>query len=166
MRRLTLAELNGRAGDAEHIFGSFQMSHFRARVLLLAIAIASLGPNASHADPTNGERLARQWCANCHVINGSGPSATLPQGPPSFRVVAGHLNPEQLRAFLTHPHGQMPDLSLTRSDMEIFVVAAAIGQPVDQRRVAVMGKDNRLVGGEQRVEIMIAEPVRVVFARL
>ena len=73
------------------------------------------------ADVVAGERLARQWCANCHVIDGSGPSASLPQGPPSFRVAAGHLNPEQLRAFLTHPHGQMPDLSLTRSEIDDLI---------------------------------------------
>ena len=97
------------------------MSHFPARARLLAFAIAFLGPNASYADVANGERLARQWCANCHVINGSGPSATLPQGPPSFRVAAGHLNPGGLRAFLTHPHGQMPDLSLTRSEIDDLI---------------------------------------------
>ena len=74
-----------------------------------------------HADAANGERLARQWCANCHVIDSSGPSATLPQGPPSFRVAAGHLNPGELRAFLTHPHGQMPDLALTRSEIDDLI---------------------------------------------
>jgi len=74
-----------------------------------------------HADVANGGRLARQWCANCHVIDGSGPSATLPQGPPSFRVAAGHLNPGELRAFLTHPHGQMPDLALTRSEIDDLI---------------------------------------------
>jgi len=84
-------------------------------------AVASLNTVPAHADFANGERLARQWCANCHVIDGSGPSASLPQGPPSFRVAAGHLNPEQLRAFLTHPHGQMPDLSLTRSEIDDLI---------------------------------------------
>ena len=97
------------------------MSHFRSRVLLLAFAIALLGPNVSHADMANGERLAHQWCANCHVINGGGPSATLPQGPPSFRVAAGHLNPGELRAFLSHPHGQMPHFSLTRSEIDDLI---------------------------------------------
>src|SRR6476620_9013497 len=73
------------------------------------------------ADVANGERLARQWCATCHVIESSGPSATLPQGPPSFRVAAGHLNSGELRAFLTHPHGQMPDLALTRSEIDDLI---------------------------------------------
>src|SRR5438874_9724653 len=90
----------------------------RILALMAALMAMCLLSRTADADAANGERLARQWCANCHVINGSGPSATLPQGPPSFRVVAGHLNPEQLRAFLTHPHGQMPDLSLTRSEID------------------------------------------------
>lgn len=87
-------------------------------VVAFAVALPS---KAALADVAAGERLARQWCANCHVTDGSGPSATLPQGPPSFRVAAGHLNPEQLRAFLTHPHGQMPDLSLTRSEIDDLI---------------------------------------------
>ena len=45
----------------------------------------------------------------------------LPQGPPSFRVAAGHLSPGELRAFLTHPHGQMPDFSLTRSEIDDLI---------------------------------------------
>jgi cytochrome c len=93
------------------------------RVVISAVATlaVALSCKAGLADVAAGERLARQWCANCHVINGSGPSATVPQSPPSFRVAAGHLNPEQLRAFLTHPHGQMPDLSLTRSEIDDLI---------------------------------------------
>jgi mono/diheme cytochrome c family protein len=89
--------------------------------LTLVLALASLAPVGALADIADGERLARQWCANCHVIDGSGPSNSLPQGPPSFRVAAGHLNPAELRAFLTRPHGQMPDLSLTRAEIDDLI---------------------------------------------
>ena len=66
--------------------------------------------------------MALQWCANCHVVNsGGGPSATVPQGPPSFRTIAGHMNPDQLRAFLSHPHGAMPDLALTRTEINDLI---------------------------------------------
>jgi cytochrome c len=90
-------------------------------VLFMLPAAWLLQSQSARADAVNGERVARQWCANCHVIDGSGPSATLPQGPPSFRVAAGHLNPGELRAFLTHPHGQMPDLALTRSEIDDLI---------------------------------------------
>jgi len=64
---------------------------------------------------------ARSWhgngCANCHLI-GEAPASSAQQGPPSFRVIAGRLTGEQLRTFLTHPHGAMPDLSLSRSEID------------------------------------------------
>jgi mono/diheme cytochrome c family protein len=86
-----------------------------------ALAAMCLASAPAGADAANGERLARQWCANCHVIDGSGPSARLPQGPPSFRVAAGHLNPGELRAFLSHPHGAMPDLALSRAEIDDLI---------------------------------------------
>jgi mono/diheme cytochrome c family protein len=89
--------------------------------ILAAVALVCLTSQLARADVASGELLAQQWCANCHVIDGSGPSATLPQGPPSFRVAAGHRNPGELRAFLTHPHGQMPDLSLTRTEIDDLI---------------------------------------------
>ena len=94
------------------------------RTFLTVVALAGLWlwPQPAAADAANGERLARQWCANCHVIDGGGPSATLPQGPPSFAVAAGHLNPGELRAFLSHPHGAMPDLALTRVEIEDLIL--------------------------------------------
>jgi len=55
------------------------------------------------------------------VINGGGPSASLPQGPPSFHIASNHLNPEELRAFLTRPHGAMPDLALTRAEIDDLI---------------------------------------------
>lgn len=97
------------------------MSWFRTGALFVAVAVVLLQSPATRADVAYGERLARQWCANCHVINGSGPSAMLPQGPPSFRVAAGHLSPGELRAFLAHPHGQMPDFSLTRPEIDDLI---------------------------------------------
>jgi mono/diheme cytochrome c family protein len=87
----------------------------------LALLLASLSPIAARADAAAGERLARQWCASCHVIDKSGPATTLPQGPPAFRVIAQHLDAAEIRAFLTHPHGAMPDLSLTRADIEDLI---------------------------------------------
>ena len=90
-------------------------------VAALAIGLGWSLPLPALADAANGERLARQWCANCHVIDAAGPSATITQGPPSFRTAAGHLNPGELRTWLTHPHGAMPDLSLTRAEIDDLI---------------------------------------------
>ena len=51
---------------------------------------------------------------------------------------------------------------LVAADVEVVVVGAAVGEPVDQPRVAVVGEDHRPVGGEQRVELGVAHPVRVL----
>ena len=42
---------------------------------------------------------------------------------------------------------------LVAADVEVVVVGAAIGQAVDQPGIAVVGEDDRLVRGEERVEI-------------
>jgi mono/diheme cytochrome c family protein len=80
-----------------------------------------LVPVAARADAAAGERLARQWCISCHVIDSTGPATTLPQGPPSFPIIAGHLDPGQIRSFLTNPHGAMPNLALTRAEIDDLV---------------------------------------------
>jgi len=75
----------------------------------------------AHADAGKGGQLARQWCASCHVI-GENSSGAVPQGPPSFQMVArSGMTTDQLRAFLSHPHGAMPDLALTRSEIDDLI---------------------------------------------
>jgi mono/diheme cytochrome c family protein len=51
-------------------------------------------------------------------VIGSKSPATAQQGPPSFDAIArGSLTNDQLRVFLSHPHGGMPDLALSRSEI-------------------------------------------------
>jgi cytochrome c len=46
----------------------------------------------------------------------------IQRGPPSFRPVAqGPLTADQLRAFLSHPHGAMPDLALSRAEIDDLI---------------------------------------------
>jgi cytochrome c len=55
------------------------------------------------------------------VIDAAGSAATIQQGSPSFRVAAGHLDPGELRTWLTQPHGAMPDLALTRAEIDDLI---------------------------------------------
>ena len=55
---------------------------------------------------------------NCHVIDNK-PSGGVPQDPPTFSAIAhSGMTGDQLRAFLSHPHGAMPDLDLTRAGID------------------------------------------------
>jgi mono/diheme cytochrome c family protein len=93
-----------------------------AALAVLGVAPVCLSPGEARADASAGARMALQWCANCHVVNSRArPSAPIPQGPPAFSTIAGHLSPEQLRAFLSHPHGAMPDLALTRAEINDLI---------------------------------------------
>jgi mono/diheme cytochrome c family protein len=87
-----------------------------AVALLLAITAGS-----ARADVAAGQRLAVQWCASCHVVAAGGSAASVPQGPPTFRSVAGRLDAAQIRTFLSHPHGGMPDLALSRAEIEDLI---------------------------------------------
>ena len=86
-----------------------------------ALFLVLLMPFAARADAAAGEGLAQRWCASCHEIGGRAAAPTVPQGPPSFRTVARRFDAGQIRAFLTHPHGAMPDLALTRAEIADLV---------------------------------------------
>ena len=91
----------------------------RALWTVLAVCVpAFIAAHPAQADATKGAQIARQWCANCHVI-GASSAAAVPQGPPTFPTIArsGMVN-DQLRAFLSYPHGAMPDLALTRAEID------------------------------------------------
>src|SRR6516165_12251549 len=89
--------------------------------LLVLSVLAGLVTRPAHADASKGAQIARQWCANCHVIGGN-PTGPVPQGPPSFQMVAhSGISADQLRAFLSHPHGAMPNLALTRAEIDDLI---------------------------------------------
>lgn len=86
-------------------------------VFLLVAAIA----DTAHADVAAGAKIAQRWCANCHVISNSQVSP-VPQGPPTFITIAkSGMSADQLHAFLSHPHGAMPDLALTRTEIDDLI---------------------------------------------
>ena len=89
--------------------------------LLTLTVLAALTVRPAHADAAKGEQIARQWCASCHVIGGN-PAGPVPQGPPSFQMVAhSGMSADQLRAFLAHPHGAMPNLALDRAEIDDLI---------------------------------------------
>src|SRR5215471_8254550 len=86
------------------------------RTLSVLFVLAAASAHPADADAARGGQLVQQWCANCHVI-GNNPKGAVPQGPPSFPEVArSGMTADQLRTFLSHPHGAMPDLALTRAE--------------------------------------------------
>ena len=97
------------------------MQYRSPAVVLLSLVLEFAIPHSTWSDSTKGSQLAQQWCANCHVVRGN-PTGAIPQGPPSFQTIArSNMTVDQLRAFLSHPHGAMPDLSLTRAEIDDLI---------------------------------------------
>jgi mono/diheme cytochrome c family protein len=82
--------------------------------------LESRRPNAD-----NGERLARQWCAACHVVTVDQRRANA--DAPPFEEIAKRpdFSASGLVTFLLDPHSKMPNMNLTR--VEASDIVAYIG---------------------------------------
>ena len=89
--------------------------------LLFSLFTVLLSPSAHAAgDAAAGKDLATTWCSACHQMEGS---STAADAAPPFAAMARDpkVTPDRLRAFLVRPHGQMPELNLTRQEIENLV---------------------------------------------
>jgi mono/diheme cytochrome c family protein len=93
------------------------------RKTALAVAAAlSLCPTAFAQSPERGAELARRWCANCHVVEGS-PAAASADGLPSFPALANApgQSADHLRATMNPQHSRMPDFALSKRQQDDLV---------------------------------------------
>lgn len=81
----------------------------------IALAALALSSQAYAADPVQGERLARRWCAECHVVAPDQTSARV--DAPSFASISANRRVPEISAFLRADHPQMPDMSLSRDEI-------------------------------------------------
>jgi mono/diheme cytochrome c family protein len=87
---------------------------------VVAAAVLSMWvvmPAAAAGDAQAGRNLAQRWCSGCHVVDQSGRG---PDTAPPFPTIARQSQDDQgwLRAWLTAPHPPMPDLNLSRQQID------------------------------------------------
>ena len=83
--------------------------------------VAGLPPPASAAsDAASGLALAQRWCTGCHVVAASGSGG---DSAPPFSTIAKRPNQSAgaLRAWLAEPHPPMPNLGLSRQQIDDIV---------------------------------------------
>ncbi len=87
---------------------------------ILVAATSALAADDS-IEVTSGRMLAGKWCAECHVPGS--PSKGRPGIAPSFRAVANDpaTTERSVRVFLRSPHPTMPNISLTREQVDDIV---------------------------------------------
>lgn len=88
---------------------------------LVVVGAVLLAPGTGRAaDPADGQNLAEQWCASCHAVV-AGEATDKPA--PSFESVVNERDrsDDWIRTWLSTPHAMMPDLGLTRDEIEALV---------------------------------------------
>jgi len=94
--------------------------------LLLLIAVTILPQVAVAADAANGEKLAKRWCAACHVVATDQKSGNTQVAPFSTIAKEPGFDTAKLALYLLLPHPKMPDMNLTRSeaaDLTAYIVS-------------------------------------------
>ena len=93
------------------------------------LAFAAFAAPALAADVVHGERIARRWCATCHVV---APDQTKGSTEaPSFADIAARNSDDRaLARFLADPHPRMPDMNLSQPEItDIVAYVRKLGPP-------------------------------------
>ncbi len=86
-------------------------------VALFGLAAALLATPASAGDAKNGAVIAKRWCASCHVV--SKDQSTAVADAPTFADIARRRpDKKQIANFLVDPHPPMPDMHLSRKEID------------------------------------------------
>lgn len=91
---------------------------FRAATLLAFAAMAS--STADAGDAQKGVVIAKRWCASCHVVSKDQTSAVA-DAPSFFDIAQRRTDRKALTNFLVDPHPPMPDMHLSRREIDDIV---------------------------------------------
>ena len=86
-------------------------------------------PGAYAGDAETGGRLAKQWCANCHLVDSAQTSAS--DAAPSFVEIAKDPNKTRagLEVWLADPHPPMPNMNLSNQEIDdLITYIQSLGQ--------------------------------------
>jgi mono/diheme cytochrome c family protein len=85
---------------------------------LVGLPAALAGQTAFAADVEHGEKLARRWCAACHIV--ANDQTHGQDNAPPFATIAKipGFTADKIALFLRDPHPKMPDMQLSRPETE------------------------------------------------
>jgi mono/diheme cytochrome c family protein len=91
------------------------------RSLPAALIILFVASSAWAGDAGVGHTLAQRWCASCHAVEPM--PSQVKDVPPPFVAIASSpgQNQAKLYAWLQAPHPSMPDLQLSRQNIDDIV---------------------------------------------
>lgn len=81
---------------------------------VLTAAFVLIAAPALAGDPVEGRAIAQRWCSSCHGASDAAP-------PLETAVNRGDRTTATLHAWLTDPHPPMPNLALSRAEIDNLV---------------------------------------------
>ena len=94
------------------------------RMLFLGLGLVASSALSTAAiaagDPQIGHDLARRWCSGCHLVDSTTNGADA--APPFAAIAAKNAGDETaLRGWLADPHPPMPNLDLSRVEIDDII---------------------------------------------
>lgn len=90
------------------------------RVLVLPVLLGVTMAPAVAQQAERGHQLAERWCSSCHAVDKGAVNRT--EAPSFINIAARHGDDQRwLRAWLMAPHPSMPDMSLSRIEIDDVV---------------------------------------------
>lgn len=108
--------------DVNRLSGWMLMSAVRSLggALTASVLLGMTVASASAQDAERGHQIAERWCSACHAVDKKGANRT--EVPSFMSIAAKHHNDQKwLRAWLMAPHPSMPDMSLSRIEIDDVV---------------------------------------------
>lgn len=110
-----------------------------------ALAVALFGGLTAAApsragDAAHGAVIAKRWCASCHVVARDQTSAVA-DAPSFFDIALRRTNRKEIANFLIDPHPPMPNMHLSRREIDDIVAYIRSLDPRPQPPAEPDGKD-------------------------
>jgi len=113
-----------------------------AAMTLAAGCAAAVGSALAAGDARRGAVVAKRWCAACHVVAADQTAASA-DAPSFFEIAERRVDRKSLGNFLVDPHPPMPDMHLSRKEIDDIVSYIRSLDPRPQP-VEPDGKDQQL----------------------
>ncbi len=112
-------------------------------VSLIAGALLGATGGAFAGDVQRGATIAKRWCASCHVVSQEQTFASA--DAPSFADIAQRrIDRKKIANFLINPHPPMPDMHLSRKEIDDIVSYIRSLDPRPAPGADPDGKDDEL----------------------
>jgi mono/diheme cytochrome c family protein len=115
----------------------------RAAAALLLLAVALPVSPVMAGDAKSGAVISKRWCASCHVV-AKDQTTAVADAPSFYDISQRRTDKKQIANFLVDPHPPMPDMHLSRKEIDDIATYIRSLDPRPQAPGEPDGKDEQL----------------------